>query len=158
MQIKEATSGFLLPCTLHCISQELAKNLPLWLSQAFSIFQAGEGHLGLQPGLLSLPSQVMELLKDCRQRVGLTASARQHWEELPWSGCHWGCGAGRADPARFLPFPVWILPLIGHFWKAAQERHDTPYEWPRFWGPHTLTWPGRSLLRHTALAAHRSFL
>lgn len=75
MQIKEATSGFLLPCTLHYISQELAKNLLLWLSQAFSIFQAGEGHLGLQPGLLSPLSQVMELLKDGQQRVGLTASA-----------------------------------------------------------------------------------
>lgn len=98
MQIKEATSGFLLPCTLHYISQELAKNLPLWLSQAFSIFQAGEGHLGLQPGLLSGNGAPEGLLGSGHQPRSSGTAAQDMAVPGP-------AGAGRADPQGLLPIP-----------------------------------------------------
>lgn len=82
MQIKEATSGFLLPCTLHYISQELAKKpSPL----AFSGFQhiPSRGRAPwLAAWLLALLSQVMEPLKDSQHQAAALGELHK------WQGCH----------------------------------------------------------------------
>lgn len=117
------------------------KNLPLWLSQAFSIFQAGEGHPGLQPGLLS---QVMELLKDSQHQP-------QPWEELPRRWLSLGLW-GRESWSCMVPTLPRVKSAAGRtLLKSSPRETQHSIEWPQFWGLHTLTSPGKSLLRHTAL-------